>query len=664
MTSPKDSIDLSAVYQKPFRKTEKEVSFAIADPFRKTVDQKEESLTKSIMNILDGGGAHSITRLAFERDPLTQNVYSGLYRQKQRLLPSAIIKKLMIGDDLIAAIIANRANHVSSFGRPQPDRHSIGYRIEPEPGITEELNSEQKKQLQDRIARAEGLILTCGQTRGWSDSEAMTFSQYLYMSTRDAVGHGQIACEVVYTGEGDQKKFHSFRPIDAGTIYKAAPQKHAADSVRRGALSLLEKLKGEKLIPERYVNDEYAYVQVVTGTPVQAFTSEECLVHNFYPSTDVELDGYPITPLDTIISAVTMHINATTHNRLVFESGRAARGILVIQSDDIDPRQTNSIRQHMEASINDVGRSWRTPILGVGTNDNVNWLAVDSTGRDMEYQYMMDSNARVILSAFQMSPEELAGYAHLSRGTNSQALSEGNNEFKLEAARDTGIRPLLAQWQSFINSRLLPLIDPELSKICHFKFLGMDAETAEKESIRLQQDLAVHMSMDEVMEAVQKKPVGKKFGGMMPLNPQWKQGVLDQYVMVGDILEHYFGVEGASKDPRFQYVRDQFWFQWQQLLMEQKEMEAQAQQAQQQPQPGQEQPQEEQVGDLTNTTNQLANLLNKSEHQLPASKKALLDHQRKIIEHTMATFEREAQDAIKDIVKLADQHVPGKNKKS
>jgi hypothetical protein len=57
----------------------------------------------------------------------------------------------------------------------------------------------------------------------------------------------------------------------------------------------------------------------------------------------------------------------------------------------------------------------------------------------MEFQYLNDTNARVIMSAFQVSPEELPGYQHLSRGTNNQALSESNNEYKLEAARDVGI---------------------------------------------------------------------------------------------------------------------------------------------------------------------------------------------------------------------------------
>jgi hypothetical protein len=77
-------------------------------------------------------------------------------------------------------------------------------------------------------------MVTCGNTKGWKDKDRLTFAQYLGMSARNAVIVGRIATEIVYvmdpaTGE---KQFHSFRPIDAGTIYRAAPQKEAAEAVR------------------------------------------------------------------------------------------------------------------------------------------------------------------------------------------------------------------------------------------------------------------------------------------------------------------------------------------------------------------------------------------------------------------------------------------------
>jgi hypothetical protein len=51
----------------------------------------------------------------------------------------------------------------------------------------------------------------------------------------------------------------------------------------------------------------------------------------------------------------------------------------------------------------------------------------------MEFQYLSDMNARVILSAFQMSPEELPGYGYLSAARTIRRCRESNNEYKLEA---------------------------------------------------------------------------------------------------------------------------------------------------------------------------------------------------------------------------------------
>lgn len=621
-------------------------------------------LVKSVLNVLNSGSQNSIERLAFETNPSINNSYQSLFRRKLRLLPDEILKRISIQDDLVAAIVNTRSQMISAFGRPQPDRFSTGFKIEAEPGLVDKLSPEEKKELQAQIARAESILLTCGQTKGWKDHEDLTFSSFLAQQARNAVIFGRCATEVIYIQKNGERQFHSFRPIDAGTIYRASPMKAAAQSVRDQALTILSQIKNKKLKPENFVNDEYTWVQVVEGRPIQAFTSEECLVHNFYPTTDIELDGYPLTPLDTVISAVTTHINITSHNKLYFQTGRAARGMLVFKSDDVDDRTIDPIRQQFQANINGVGNAWRVPVFGVGKDDDISWQTIDSSSRDMEFQYLSDSNARVILSAFQMSPEELPGYAHLSRGTNSQALSEGNNEYKLEAARDVGIRPLLSNMQNHVNSKILVLIDPDLAKKASIKFVGLDVDTAEKESTRLQQDMAVHMTTDEVLDKVEKKAIGKQWGGSFLLNPQWQQ-VLFQHRYVGDIMEHFFGQEGASKDPTLRYIRDPMWFQWQQLQMQAQQMQQQAQQQQQQDQQAQQQAQQEAQQppggetDLTRAADQVIGML-KSEAQLPPSKRRLLHHQRKAVEQTLNAFEKESEEIIKGIVEDTEKILPKK----
>ena len=92
----------------------------------------------------------------------------------------------------------------------------------------------------------------------------------------------------------------------------------------------------------------------------------------------------------------------------------------------------------------------------------------------MEFQYLADLNKRMIFAAFQMSPDEVAALSYLSRGTNSQAMSESNNEFKLIAARDTGLRPLLMLYEDFFNELLLPRISKRWAKYLRIDFEGLD----------------------------------------------------------------------------------------------------------------------------------------------------------------------------------------------
>jgi hypothetical protein len=636
----------------------------------------EGVLAKSVLNMLNGTD-DSIERLAFERDPTRVTEFAGIYRPKVQLIPDSLLKRMAIQDDLVAAVVHTRSSHVSQFGRKQEDRHSKGFKLVVDETVLSKLGEEHKNKLQERVDRAEKLLLTCGHTEGWTNQDRCSFSEYLYMSARNAVVVGRLATEVIHVpdkSDPEKRRFHSFRPTDAGTIYYAAPYQEANAQLREQALALLAQMKNEKLQPEKFKADEYAWVQVIEGRPMQAFAPEEMLVHNFYPTTDIELQGYPLTPMDTAISAITTHINITTHNKMYFQSGRAARGMLVIKSTDVDVEVVQAVKQQFNADINGVNNAWRMPVFGIGPEDELTWQAIDSGGRDMEFQFLADSNARTILAAFQMSPEELPGYQHLTRGTNNQALSESNEEYKLTAARDVGIRPMLAKVEDFLNTDIFPLIDPELAKVCKIKLVGLDLDTEEKESVRLSQDMPLHMVYDEVLQKVEKKPLGAGLTGAIPLNPTVWQNV-QMMMTFGEIQERFMGIKDASKDASKQFYMNPFWFQFQEMKMQ----EAQAQQQAQQPQPapggggdsggGERPPAEngaEQGGDLSSGIDQALQVLgqngslSKSESNLPAAKRKLKQRIAQTNRLIMAEWRAEQTKLVQDIAAIAAQHAPAK----
>ena len=515
--------------------------------------------------------AAQLERMSFQVDPNAN--YSGalgFYKLKQNLTPDHIIKRICGpgGDELVNEILQARSNHISSFGRPRTDRFSVGFEFEDMDKNAKRSEEEQRK-IQEMVDAAKKTFWQCGRGTLEGELDQVNLSQFLKLVTRDGLGFGRLATERIWwtNPKSGKRELYAWRASDAGTMMKILPQKEHDQSLRQEAIRQLQQIKNKKIDIEKYKKDEYRYVQVIEGKPIQTFTEEEMVVYNLYPTTGIEYNGYPLTPIDQALNAITTHINITVHNKLYFQHGRASKGMLVFQSDSMDEAAAQRIRLQFHQSINSVQNSWRMPVFAIGSEDKLTWEAIDNSGRDAEFQYLMDNNARVILSAFQMSPEELPGYAHLARGTNTQALSESDNEWKLTAARDVGLRPLLSDIQDFLNTHILPFVDPELAKTHQIVLTGLDKDSPEKENTRLQQDMAVHMNYNEVMEQVEKNPIPFELCGVFHIYPQY-QAVADKYLTVGQILENFFKVKGASADPRYQYIRDPFWFQNKQLILQ------------------------------------------------------------------------------------------------
>jgi len=238
-----------------------------------------------------------------------------------------------------------------------------------------------------------------------------------------------------------------------------------------------------------------------------------------------------------------------------------------MKSDEADQSVIDNIKQEYMASINNVENSFRVPIFGVGREDDVEWISTVPTKKDGEFEFLYEQVSRNILSAFNMSPDELPGYTHLSRGTNQKTLSESNNEFKLTAMRDTGLRPLIIKWEDFLNRKLFPIMDAELAQICEIKISGLDAQSRQEESLRLQQDQPIHMNMDDVMDEVAKQPVGEHLGGKVLFNEYYTQ-VVDKYIDVGQYMGEVMNDPAYYFNTTLKFKRDAFWVQNMNILMQ------------------------------------------------------------------------------------------------
>lgn len=561
--------------------TKKQMVFALSEDAGEALKKAGYGNTESspllyALQQATGSASKKAPALAFTENPAPSDNYLGLYKSKRRLLPDEVLKQIRITDHLIAAILRARGSMMSLFGQLKPDRFNVGLELVIKPDFFKILTPEQYEKVVARMKRMEQLLLNCGHTEGLENQERGTLAEFFDIQSRNGLTFGRFATEVIYDRQGKSDAdgnypFFRFRAVDVATIVRAVRKGETiGNNLRLTAIKALESITGEKINIDMasLKEDKYAWLQVVDGTPRQAFTHEEMLVFNLFPSTDIEHNGYPVSPLDTVVSSVTTHISIDAYKKLYFQNGRASKGMLVIQSDEVDQQVLNDMKLQFNASINSVSNSFRTPIFGIGKDDKVDWLPMTGEGlHDSDFQFMYDQIARNILSAFSISPDELAGYGHLSKGTNSQTLSESNNEFKLTAARDTGLRPLILKFQTFLNQRLFPIMDPMLAKICEIQLSGIDAQSKEQESTRLQQDMAIHMNYDETLQETDKDRVGKAMGGQVPFNERY-QLILDKYSNVGEVRSNFYGDPAAAIDPILRYKRDPFFIQWLQLLAE------------------------------------------------------------------------------------------------
>jgi hypothetical protein len=565
-------------FKKPKKMKKSEIIYAaspVAHDILVSSEKFELNDGEFTMKKAESIGGHKKPGIAFMEDPIVKDTYQGSLRLKKKLLPDNVIKDISNQNHLVAAILRSTGNVISQFGHLRKDRFDIGIDVEIKAAFKDKISIEDMPVVQERIQTFTKFLLNCGHTDDLKVSEKSPLADFMFLQGFNAYRFGRFATQMIYGDNAisSPSTLQRFRAVDVGTMYRVQQKdridgkdtKADQDAVRMSSIERLKELTGVSINPENFKQPEYSWGQMINGKVEQYFSDKEMLIYNAFPSTDVEHDGYPVSPLDTVITSVTTHISIETYNRLYFQNGRAAKGMLVVHSDEIDQSIIDHVKQQFNASINDVSNSFRTPIFGVNQLDKVEWVPTQSTSRDGEFQFLYDQVARNIFSAFGVSPDEIAGYNHLSKGTNQQSLTESSSEYKLTASRDRGIRPFIMRMQSWFNDYLFPMIDPELAQLCVIRLEGFDAQTREQENTRLTTSAPLHMTYNELLDEVDKKGVGKSLGGDFPFNEYYNL-ISDKYSNVGFLIAEMFGLNGAHFDPTLKYRRDAFYIQNLQLL--------------------------------------------------------------------------------------------------
>lgn len=562
-----------------------DVKKAITDSLRKDI----EDLTKSDADRLGdsqqpGNESQKTSDLVGSKAILTDPFYDHaahnyfLSKSKISRIANRTLREISMRDWLVNAILQIRCDTVLRFSRPQEKKYDMGFRFvktnHHEPVSQDDI---------DNIRMLEDYVYHCGRTDGTPRGEEMLFGEFVKLITWDALTFGHIAVEKVLTRKGS---LHRFRPLPAETVYRVNPNvsKNAVENQAKVALEMYHKKRSDNdPRGDGQINTpDMEYLKYVQQTMdmrvVNVFGDEDMIFKLFNPKNFADSNGYAISMVEQAVIMITNHLNVESYNANYFTHGYAARGILHLKGT-VTQNTLASFRRQFYNTISGSNNAWRTPI--VAGLDDVQWIPMSGSAREMEYINFNSHVMRSICAQFQIDPIEV-GLDYLTTA-NGRAASQAkeSGQFKITYSRERGLLPILYFIEDLVNQEVVPSLDKELAAKYRFKFVGYTDDTPQTDISLRQAQMTVFSSMNDLLKNEDRKPIDHPIADL-PLNQAF-WGLVDKMMTKGEQREVFLGDAGATQRQELQYLPgDAMFLQWSNLLMtKQAQKEAKEQQQQQ-----------------------------------------------------------------------------------
>jgi Phage portal protein len=450
--------------------------------------------------------------------------------EKRGMVGPEVLKSMSRKDSVILSIRKTRLAQISLFTKPQRDKYSPGWIIDPkEPvDISEEdkaklseleindtdpeaekqlrIEIEQKrakalKQQKKEIEEIQRFIKHCGMPEDMANSrkKRMDFPKFVNLIVDDRLVYNYAAIETIptkVTQNDEIPKLSHFYPVSAGTIrfITKASQERFKEFAKQQMLKEGKKYEGDE--------KPYEYVQVIRGRVQAAYTEDQLIYEPASPSVDPEDLGYAPGELEQLINIVTAHLYAEAHNRNFFTQGIGTKGILHIKGDNINRAQLEAFKRQWFNQVVNSRNAFRPPIIGIA--DDVKWVELAQSNKDMEFDNWMHYLIRICCAVYQIDPAEIN--FDISK-VNTSTLNETSNEARIKNSRDKGLKPLLDYIENIINNDILRRWNPKLADKYEFRFVGLDAETREQEYKRLKEETQIWKTVNEARVEQGKAPI-------------------------------------------------------------------------------------------------------------------------------------------------------------
>jgi hypothetical protein len=489
------------------------------------------------------------------------------WKQKQTMVSNQTLRSMARKDSVIIAIHQTRLGQINEFSEEQKDKYSPGWIVEAQeiadytdeqkleladPLLDEEMYnnkkyefekerveklSKQKKEIQE----IKDFIKNCGSDIEEADTtyKRVTFKKFLNLITRDRLTYNYAAIELIPSK--DRSRAVKFYPTSAGYIYYTS--KRSQDATMAALLSRLRDKGYSQEELEKLSQKPLRYVQVVRGQIVWAWSEDDFIFEAANPTVDPEDNGYAMGELELLIQTITAHLFAEAHNRNFFTQGIGTKGLLHIKGDNISRAQLEGFKRQWWNQVANSKNAFRPPIIGMA--DEVKWVPLAQTNREMEFESWMHYLIRIICAVYQIDPAEIN--FDISK-VNTSTLNESSNETRIKSSRDKGLKPLLDFIEGLLNDHILPRWNKELAKKYKFKFVGLDAESRKQETERLEKETQVWKTLNEARREQGREPIEDGDIVLSAVATQYKQMKINADMQAQAAEQEQMNAAGGPED--------------------------------------------------------------------------------------------------------------------
>lgn len=540
---------------------------------------------------------------------------NSLFEKKGRMSDKEL-KDLAYYDSIISLIVDTRANQSMSFGRKSSNKYDRGFilreviPVELDNAFSSEEKQEEIKfrtELSNLIIK---YVLNCGTSNKkildhvfkGSDStfKQCNLADFLGAQARNLLIYGRCATQVIRSKEGVPVLF---RPVPVETVFRVLDQADVALSGndRDVAQQSEDDLKDYKNIEKG--NRPIAYVQRMDGKNVAFFTEDDLILTYLQKQAHENLDGYPMAPIEKAFYAVSMHFYAQQYLQNSFTKGLATKGIINLKTQEagvVSPEQAEAFRKLFSNYVARNDNSTTIPIVA-GPID-VEFVPLNITAKDLEFNNLYQRVLMIVCGAFQISPQEI-GFGALDSA--KPTMGDTGKQEQIVQGEERGLRQLIESLFDLLND-LIGDSFPQSKDILKLEPIGLGQNTKEADLAIYREELQTSGTFSKIWSDSERLDIFP-FGGDVPTSPIFHASVA-KYMKMSELRYYFFHDKDALKDPALDFfidpaINDAYQkrqgkipqMQAEQMKLQTEQLELQTQQAQQQIQQAQQpqQPQEE-----------------------------------------------------------------------